>query len=101
VERIRLVGFLKFRVDSSGGAGRGGQLGTGIVFAGGSRFFRGCNFGRRSRRFGIAEEGFSFKDGGGNGMVSVLEGILLFVWFEAPSLRSVDGLIKYPAASEN
>ena len=57
MERIRLVGFLKLKVEGSGGGARVGVSGAGVGFAAGACRFRACNFGRRFRRSSAAIDG--------------------------------------------
>lgn len=76
-DRIRLVGFLKSRVERSGGEGRFGVSGMGRGLEGGACRRRGCSFGKRSFRFGIPAASLSFSMVGD----SVVEGILALMLF--------------------
>lgn len=76
-DRIRLVGFLKSRVERSGGEGRFGVSGTGRGLERGACRRRGCSFGKRSFRFGIPVASLSFSMVGD----SVAEGILALMLF--------------------
>ena len=77
-DRIRLVGFLKSRVERSGGEGRFGVSGTGRGLEGGACRRRGCSFGKRSFRFGIPAAALSFSMVGD----SAVEGILALMLFD-------------------